>query len=44
MAPVVRGRDSDREMLMMRRGFPSPSGKGAQHPVTNVRNVASPYW
>ena len=44
MAPVVRATDGERELTMMRWGFPSPSSKGPQHPVTNVRNVKSPYW
>jgi putative SOS response-associated peptidase YedK len=42
-APVVRtARDGAREMLNMRWGFPSPAGGG--RPVTNVRNLDSPYW
>ena len=44
LAPVVRATDGERELAMMRWGFPSPSSKGPQHPVTNVRNVKSPYW
>ena len=44
MAPVVRLAEGERALAMMRWGFPSPSSKGAQHPVTNVRNVRSPYW
>ena len=44
MAPVVRLDDGERELAMMRWGFPSPTSKGPQHPVTNVRNVKSPYW
>ena len=43
MAPVVRRRDGGRELSMMRWGFPPPPKVGTQ-PVTNVRNVASPYW
>ena len=43
MAPVIRPGASGREMLMMRWGFPSPPNVGGP-PVTNVRNVASPYW
>lgn len=43
MAPVVRtAKDGVREMLNMRWGFP-PAGGGAR-PVTNVRNLDSPYW
>jgi putative SOS response-associated peptidase YedK len=44
MAPVVRLAEGERALAMMRWGFPSPSSKGPQHPVTNVRNVRSPYW
>ena len=44
MAPVVRLADGERDLAMMRWGFPSPTSKGPQHPVTNVRNVKSPYW
>jgi putative SOS response-associated peptidase YedK len=44
LAPVIRAeRDSTRTMLAMRSGFPPPPGL-ASRPVTNVRNVASPYW
>jgi putative SOS response-associated peptidase YedK len=44
MAPVVRvARDSVRELTMMRWGFPPPPNRGAA-PITNVRNVKSPYW
>jgi putative SOS response-associated peptidase YedK len=43
LAPVVRtGKDGAREVVTMRWGFPPPpSGK---RPVTNIRNLASPYW
>ena len=42
-APVVRtGRDGAREIAMMRWGFPSPQAGG--RPVTNIRNLTSPYW
>lgn len=43
LAPVVRtDRDGVREMVTMRWGFPPPpSGK---RPVTNIRNLDSPYW
>ena len=44
MAPVMRLAEGERVLAMMRWGFPSPSSKGPQHPVTNVRNVRSPYW
>jgi putative SOS response-associated peptidase YedK len=44
LAPVVRvGRDGVRVMEAMRWGFPPPPNLGTR-PVTNVRNVASPYW
>ncbi len=44
MAPVVRaGADGLREMLAMRWGLPGPESAGGR-PVTNIRNVASPWW
>ena len=43
MAPVVRTVDGERELIQMRWGFPPPPKVGT-HPVTNVRNVASPFW
>src|ERR671913_1507125 len=43
MAPVVRTRDGERELIQMRWGFPAPPKVG-NHPVTNVRNVSSPFW
>ena len=44
LAPVVRrAADDERELVMMRWGFPPPPNLG-KAPVTNVRNVASPYW
>lgn len=43
-APVVRNiPDGARELTLMRWGFPPPSNLSTQ-PVTNVRNVKSPYW
>jgi putative SOS response-associated peptidase YedK len=43
VAPVVRARsDGVREMLAMRWGLPPP--QLGQRPVTNVRNVDSPWW
>lgn len=43
LAPVVaHGKDGVRTMLNMRWGFP-PAGGGTR-PVTNVRNLDSPYW
>jgi len=48
MAPVVRtGADGQREMLMMRWGFPPPSipGSKPRNPyLTNVRKTDSRYW
>jgi putative SOS response-associated peptidase YedK len=48
MAPVVRaGADGQRELLMMRWGFPPPSipGQNPRNPyLTNVRNTDSRYW
>jgi putative SOS response-associated peptidase YedK len=44
MAPIVRlARDGERELSMMRWGFPPPPNLGSV-PVTNVRNLKSPYW
>jgi putative SOS response-associated peptidase YedK len=44
MAPVIRtARDGERELTMMRWGFPPPPNLGTA-PVTNVRNLKSPYW
>jgi putative SOS response-associated peptidase YedK len=44
MAPVVNtAPDGERELSMMRWGFPPPPNLG-KVPVTNVRNVKSPYW
>ncbi len=44
LAPVVHiDRDGARAMEAMRWGFPPPPNLG-NRPVTNVRNVASPYW
>ncbi|ACL60485.1 SOS response-associated peptidase [Methylobacterium nodulans] len=43
MAAVVRMADGARELTMMRWGFPPPPKLGTQ-PVTNIRNVTSPYW
>jgi putative SOS response-associated peptidase YedK len=43
LAPVIRNHGTGREMLMMRWGFPPPPNAGPR-PVTNVRNLASPYW
>jgi len=44
LAPVVHtANDGERELCMMRWGFPPPPILG-KAPVTNVRNVKSPYW
>ena len=43
MAPVVSNGDDGPELAMMRWGFPPPP-KVAGRPVTNVRNLDSPYW
>jgi putative SOS response-associated peptidase YedK len=44
LAPVVCLDDAGaRELSAMRWGFPPPAKAGAR-PVTNVRNVASPFW
>ncbi len=41
-APVIRSLDDGRELSVMRWGFPPPP-KG-NRPVTNVRNLKSPFW
>lgn len=41
-APVVRNGSDGRELLMMRWGFPPPPA--GYQPVTNIRNVSSPFW
>jgi putative SOS response-associated peptidase YedK len=44
LAPIVRTTpDGERELAMMRWGFPPPPNLGTA-PVTNVRNLKSPYW
>jgi putative SOS response-associated peptidase YedK len=43
MAPVVRLHKGECELIRMRWGFPPPPRVGTQ-PVTNVRNVSSPFW
>ena len=43
-APVVRlDEQGGRELSLMRWGFPPPQNAGTR-PITNVRNVASPFW
>lgn len=48
MAPVVRMREGERTLAMMRWGMPSPEfalkGKRVDAGVTNVRNTRSPHW
>jgi putative SOS response-associated peptidase YedK len=45
MAPVVHtAPDGERELSMMRWGFPPPPPKLGKVAVTNVRNMTSPYW
>jgi putative SOS response-associated peptidase YedK len=41
-APVVRSTEGGRELAMMIWGFPPPAAGRA--PVTNVRNLSSPFW
>jgi putative SOS response-associated peptidase YedK len=44
LAPVIRAaRDGERQLTMMRWGFPKPPGTGPGV-VTNIRNTSSPYW
>ncbi|MHC2104556.1 MULTISPECIES: SOS response-associated peptidase [unclassified Methylobacterium] len=43
MAPVVWNGAEGRELALMRWGIPGPKAFG-EHPVTNVRNAASPHW
>lgn len=44
MAPVVRtAKDGERELTMMRWGFPPPENSKARM-VTNIRNLNSSYW
>lgn len=42
-APVLRNRDGRLALDMMRWGFPGPVAAGGR-PVTNVRNLDSPFW
>jgi putative SOS response-associated peptidase YedK len=43
-APVLRRRDDGGLKLeMMKWGFPGPQAAGGR-PITNVRNLASPFW
>lgn len=44
IAPVIHvAPDGGRELSLMRWGFPPPPNLG-KAPVTNVRNLKSPYW
>jgi putative SOS response-associated peptidase YedK len=43
LAPVIRNTDTGREMIAMRWGMPPPP-RGANFPVTNIRNTNSPHW
>jgi putative SOS response-associated peptidase YedK len=44
MAPIVRaGVDGERELVTARWGMPGPPQYGGA-PVTNIHNLASPYW
>ncbi|NWG54248.1 MAG: SOS response-associated peptidase family protein [Hydrogenophilaceae bacterium] len=43
LAPVVRLKDGAPCWQAMKWGFPPPPNLG-KRPVTNVRNLASPYW
>lgn len=44
MAPVLRRKDGGGVKLeMMKWGFPGPASAGSR-PVTNVRNLSSPFW
>jgi putative SOS response-associated peptidase YedK len=44
MAPIVRAaQDGERALTIMRWGFPPPPNLGSA-PVTNIRNLKSPYW
>ncbi len=44
MAPVVRSGPDERELAMLRWGFPSPPSVPGNRPVTNIRNTASSFW
>ncbi len=43
VAPIIRGADAERELVMARWGMPGPPQFGG-HPITNVRNVNSAHW
>ena len=42
-APVLRRLDGGLGLEMMRWGFPPPAAAG-KRPITNVRNLESPFW
>lgn len=42
-APVLRREDGGLKLEMMSWGFPGPKAAGSR-PVTNVRNLDSPFW
>ena len=42
-APVLRRDGAGLKLEMMTWGFPGPAANGGR-PVTNVRNLASPFW
>lgn len=42
-APIVRSVDGARELATVTWGFPPPPNVGSA-PVTNVRNLTSPFW
>ena len=42
-APVLRREDGRLKLEMMKWGFPGPQAAGGR-PITNVRNLASPFW
>lgn len=43
IAPVIRRREGSIDLAALRWGFPPPPNV-AGRPVTNVRNLSSPYW
>jgi putative SOS response-associated peptidase YedK len=43
LAPVLRQDDGRMKLEMMRWGFPGPAAAGGR-PITNVRNLDSPFW
>lgn len=43
VAPIVLSLGSERTLMPMRWGMPGPPVFGG-HPITNIRNTASPHW